>query len=83
MPNSPVPDNSAQLLIYDLPDQIDTTTTIETLHKVNVPAHTDPTATASIQQAVSLELSFEITQIYFKLKEETVKYFDYISFKIS
>jgi hypothetical protein len=33
-----------------------------------------------------MELAFEITQIYFKLAEDTtdsIKYFDYITFKIS
>lgn len=38
-----------------------------------------------VQQTVKLELAFEITQIYFKLSEDTedtVKYFDYITFKI-
>lgn len=40
----------------------------------------------AIQQTVKLELAFEITQIYFKLSEDTtdaVKYFDYITFKIA
>lgn len=38
------------------------------------------------QQAINLELSFEIKEIFLKIVEDTddsIKYFDYISFKIS
>ena len=40
----------------------------------------------NFQQAINLELSFEIKEIFLKIVEDTedsVKYFDYISFKIS
>jgi len=68
-----------------LPDEPDNA--IESLSSVDVAAvqkcsASDPASTF-IQQAVTLELSFEITQIFITLKEENVKYFDFVSFKIS
>lgn len=36
-----------------------------------------------LQQSINLEFSFEINEIYFKLREEQPEYFDWILFKIS